>query len=81
MINEVIYEDGTRISRNGAIISVEWIQNFHFRRTSNWKDEMEVLKRWFWRNFYSGLFVAGETNGAMPSQLSILLQVVIILLN
>src|SRR5699024_11520483 len=30
MINEVIYEDGTRISRNGAIISVEWDTKFSF---------------------------------------------------
>lgn len=71
MINEVIYEDGTRISRNGAIVSVEWDTKFSFlEELQIERDENGGIKKDdFGETSIPGLFVAGETNGAMPSQL------------
>lgn len=71
MINEVIYEDGTRVARNGAIISVEWDTKFSFLEGLQIeRDENEGIKKDdFGETSVPGLFVAGETNGSMPSQL------------
>ncbi|QTN10530.1 NAD(P)/FAD-dependent oxidoreductase [Mammaliicoccus vitulinus] len=70
-INEVVFENGTHISRSGAIIGVKWDTEFEFlsglniERDENGKIKIQQLGE----TSVPGLFVAGETKDLMASQL------------
>lgn len=70
-IKEVIFDNGQRILRNGAFISVQWDTKFNFlneldiHREENGKIKLDE----FGETSVKGLFVAGETVDIVASQL------------
>ncbi|MEB7806236.1 NAD(P)/FAD-dependent oxidoreductase [Mammaliicoccus fleurettii] len=70
-INEVVFENGERIPRSGALIGVKWDTDFEFlnglniEREENGKIKIEQ----FGETSVPGLFVAGESKDTMASQL------------
>ena len=70
-INEVVFENGERIPRRGALIGVKWDTDFEFLnglnivRAENGKIKIEQ----FGETSVPGLFVAGESKDTMASQL------------
>lgn len=70
-INEVVFENGERIPRSGALIGVKWDTEFEFlnglniEREENGKIKIEQ----FGETSVPGLFVAGESKDTMASQL------------
>ncbi|WP_239734651.1 MULTISPECIES: NAD(P)/FAD-dependent oxidoreductase [unclassified Mammaliicoccus] len=70
-INEVVFENGERIPRSGALIGVKWDTGFEFlnglniEREENGKIKIEQ----FGETSVPGLFVAGESKDTMASQL------------
>lgn len=70
-ITEVVFENGERLSRSGAIIGVNWDTEFEFlstlniEREENGKIKIDKLGE----SSVPGLFVAGEAKDFMASQL------------
>lgn len=70
-INEVIFKNGERINRSGAIIGVKWDTDFEFLKALNIEreDNGKIKINELGESSVPGLFVAGESKDFMASQL------------